>query len=100
MAGKHVTVRDDFRGGNPGNAGQLLLMPPVFPGSKIDKAYAEGRMAHKNGLVSGDNPYTQNDPVYGDLHNAWHNGIVNGAVNDGLNDESSRIQTGLNVNDP
>jgi len=62
MAGKHHAIDESiFTRPSTGQKNR----PPVFPGSKTDRAYAEGRDAGLGNI--GDNPHPAGTPEY----NAW-----------------------------
>lgn len=67
MAGKHKSSIGT--GAVPGIEG----FRPFFPGSKLDRAYSEGRQAAKEGGSSGDNPHPSGTPANG----TWFNGLFN-----------------------
>ncbi len=88
MAGKHVNVSQTQTGGQPSN---FQNEPPVFPGGLLDRAYAEGRQAGRNGIPTGQNPFT-GQPAYGfgsEQWNAWNNGNFFNA------DAAEQIQTAI-----
>lgn len=68
MAGKHWTVRDDANSGNLAT----LSFPPVFPGSRVDRAFHEGYANEVAGGAIGDNPHSSGEPEY----NAYRNGFL------------------------
>ena len=61
MAGKHVNY--DSGTGTAGIAA-ALLEPPLYPGTRQDRAYAEGRRAGELGLLANTNPHTFASPEY------------------------------------
>ena len=65
MAGKHHAI-DSSGFLRPSN--DQKNRPPVFPGSKTDRAYAEGRKAGVGNIA--DNPHTVGTPE----SNSWLNG--------------------------
>lgn len=68
MAGKHYYVGQSSL---PGNfVSDSLSRPPTFPGSLVDRAYAEGRQANQNGELSTTNPH----PFASELFQSWFNG--------------------------
>jgi hypothetical protein len=79
MAGKHYNVGIASGYFNPA----LLNEPPVFPGSRTDRAYAEGRAAGLGGL--GNGPHATDTPEYW----AWENGCFFSTL------ANAKIQTGI-----
>jgi hypothetical protein len=71
MAGKHWNTT----GANQAARGAL---PAIFPGSKIDKAYSEGRGVGQAGGDVGDNPQEANSAAW----NAWRSGFFGQASAD------------------
>ena len=81
MAGKHnSTYATDF---NPPGSGIARTFRPVFPGSRLDRAYAEGRTSGKTGI--GTNPHVTGTAEY----LCWGVGTGNAANTT----EAAKIQT-------
>ena len=66
MAGKHEFVDNGF------SREDSLLVPPVYPGTRPDRAFAEGRKAQVDGLTAGDNPHPFATPE----GNNWGAGFI------------------------
>ena len=79
MAGKHNGGMDTTGFFNPGLTTNL---PPTFPGSRVDRAYAEGRAASP---WPGNNPHPAGTPE----NNAYSSGAFFG------NQEDAKVQTGI-----
>ena len=85
MAGKHTNVcwPKNFQAPGVDTKGR-----PQYPGTRPDRAYAEGRQANKDGGPNV-NPYVPTtDEGY-----AWVSGYSHGAGEES-NDEKSAVQTG------
>jgi len=80
MAGKHTAVGSPSGFGSPSNVTNL---PPVYPGSRTDRAYAEGRAAGFGGL--GNGPHATGTPEY----YAWENGCFY------FNQAAEKVQTAV-----
>ena len=72
MAGKHTTYGTGLYN-NPSVA-VTLRQPPVFPGSKADKAYEEGRRTG-TGFPTSNNPHESGSDAFIAFENgAFYNG--------------------------
>ena len=61
MAGKHQQIGNQPAFDQPTMTERLGNMPPVFPGTPVDRAFCEGRLAGNN----SENPHDFNDaPVW------------------------------------
>ena len=80
MAGKHFNVGSPSGFGNPA---ALPTLPPVFPGSRLDRAYAEGRAGGFAAL--GNGPHPDGTPEF----YAWQNGAFY------FNQANAKIQTAV-----
>lgn len=92
MAGKHINITDNNAVGQ--FRANSLSRPPVYPGLRTDRAYAEGRTAATSGGSVGDNPFAPNFgwPEF----QAWSNGFQGGDGN--VNFANCQFQT--NTPDP
>lgn len=63
-------------------------VPPLYPGSRLDRAYAEGRLAAKNGAAAITNPFAFGVPEF----NAWSQGW---SRNQPASEAGWEIQTGI-----
>ena len=65
MAGKHAGVTS----GN--TLAEFMANPPVYPGTRRDRAYAEGRRANEAGAAVGTNPAVFGSPEFTSWANGW-----------------------------
>jgi hypothetical protein len=73
MAGKHVGSIVNTAFAQPGVAAQTALFRPVFPGTRVDRAYAEARWKSIKQAGFATNPFTAGSPA----NAAWALGSFN-----------------------
>jgi len=83
MAGKHEGVIFDIA---PAVADKTAY-PPVFPGSRVDRAYAEGRAHGQAGGLITDNPHETGGQPNTPEEDCWDHGFAGQAF------AAAKIQT-------
>ena len=73
MAGKHVDHSEAYFNATDG-ANEPLLLPPGIPGSRVDRAYAEGRSAAERGEAANTNPHNPYPGFGSPEFSAWSTG--------------------------
>ena len=90
MAGKHMGGISYSNAASPTGAGKSY--PPVYPGTRRDRAYAEGRWAGTTDpYPTAGNPHTNGGPNTL-LYNAWESGSFSEAFGN-----TDKIQTGIDA---
>ena len=92
MAGKHPNLGTAAGADAASQAATAGTLPPLFPGSKRDKAYARGRKEH---VLDGANPFTGNPHPNGTPEKTqWETGALVG-FNSATTHVGSKQHTGV-----
>ena len=64
MAGKHYTIGINAVSSRATLDAEVANNRPAYPGTRLDRCYAEGRRAKEAGLTAGANPHASLDPAF------------------------------------